>query len=127
MNIPSLSSATTDNIQIEKLSDSKVLSEEEKLDEAAKKFETVFINQMLKQMRKPVFKEDGFENTAQGGIYNDMINTQLSEGIARSGSLGLARQLKVQLARQLLTPEVEARQGPPVPLHLSTTKPTSDQ
>ena len=127
MNIQSTSALGGNQVQIEKLNDNLVLSEEEKLDEAAKQFETVFLNQMLKQMRKPMFKQDGFENTAQGGIYHDMINTQLAESISRSGSLGLAQQLKVQLARQLLTPEVETEHGAPVPLNDKTSKTASEQ
>jgi flagellar protein FlgJ len=85
------------------------LKTEENQDEALKKiaqqFESMFLHEMLKTMRKAneVFEEDSLMNGGDTGFYRDMYDQQLSLSLAQKGT-GLAdsiyRQLRSQYASQ---------------------------
>lgn len=67
--------------------------------QAAVKFESIFLKELLKIMRKTVPKS-GFLN---GGwteeFYWDMLNQELSDCMARAGGIGLAKMIYQQMSR----------------------------
>lgn len=91
------------------------LKNEENQDAALKKiaqqFESMFLHEMLKSMRKAseVFEEDSLMNGGDTGFYRDMYDQQLSLSLSQKGT-GLAdsiyRQLQSQYAAQ--SPEKNA-------------------
>jgi len=88
------------------------VSESEKIEEASRQFEAVLLRQVLAAARKTVIRSNTESETAETGIYQDMINAQLAEAISRSGSLGLARSLQVQVSHPQPPPPDDAPAEP---------------
>ncbi|KAF0234720.1 MAG: peptidase M23B family [Desulfovibrionaceae bacterium] len=72
-------------------------SEEKKLREACEGFESVFIGQMLKEMRKTVQK-DGLLHRKEEDQYVAMFDEELSKTLTKQGGIGLADFMQQQLA-----------------------------
>lgn len=72
-------------------------SEEKKLREACEGFESVFIGQMLKEMRKTVQK-DGLLHGKEEDQYVAMFDEELSKTLTKQGGIGLADFMQQQLA-----------------------------
>lgn len=72
-------------------------SEEKKLQEACEGFESVFIAQMLKEMRKTIPK-DGLLTSKYEEQYVSMFDEELSKTLAKQGGMGLASFMRDQLA-----------------------------
>ncbi len=66
------------------------------LDEVARQFESLFMQQMLKSMRQASLGE-GLMDSEQSLFYRDMYDQQLSLHLAESGGIGLADVIKRQL------------------------------
>lgn len=62
--------------------------------EAADKFESLLIHNMLKSMRKTTMEQD---TSNQRSIFNDMLDQKLADEMIKSGGLGIADQLMNQL------------------------------
>ena len=71
----------------------------EALREVAKKFESMFIHQMLKQMRatSEVFGEDNFMRSNETKHHEQMLDQQLSLSLSSGRGLGLAEQFYQQM------------------------------
>jgi len=65
----------------------------------AKQFESLFINTMLKEMRKTVSRSDLLGSDAME-TYEQMFDQQIALGMAKAGGVGLAPFIEAQLARQ---------------------------
>lgn len=80
------------------------------LKKIAQQFESMFLHEMLKSMRKAneVFEEDSLTNGGDTGFYRDMYDQQLSLSLAQKGT-GLAdsiyRQLRSQYVSQAAAPD----------------------
>lgn len=85
---------------IELLAGKSNLSEAEKVADVSRKFEAVLLRQILNQALKPAIHSEMTDDSAVGGMYQDMITNQLAEAISQSGGLGLAKQLEAGLTRQ---------------------------
>lgn len=67
--------------------------------EAAKAFEAVFLNEIMKSMRKTL-PEDGMLNSGfANGVFNSMLDQEYSQIASRSGQVGLAHMIALQLNR----------------------------
>lgn len=66
------------------------------LDQVARQFESLFVQQMLKSMRQAGLGE-GLMDSEQSLFYRDMYDQQLSIQLAESGGIGLADVIKRQL------------------------------
>ncbi len=64
---------------------------------AVENFEALFINDLLKVMRKATIKGGLFNPGNSGEIYSSMIDTELSKNLARGRGLGLGQMLLRQL------------------------------
>lgn len=75
-------------------------TEREQLAKAAKAFEAIFVRQMLSAARQA-----GFGDPLTGGrameTFQTMQHDHFADLIAKSGTLGLARQIELQLAAHL--------------------------
>ena len=98
---PNLNAA---NIPLDQLAGNAKLTERQKVGEACRQLEAVLLRQMLSEARKTVISSGSEDDSAISGVYNDMINNQLADGISRSGAFGLAHSLESQLERQILGP-----------------------
>jgi len=65
----------------------------------AQQFESLFINLMLKEMRKTVSRSDLLGSDAME-TYEQMFDQQIALGMAKAGGIGLAPFIEAQLARQ---------------------------
>lgn len=68
----------------------------------AQQFESLFINIMLKEMRKTVSRSDLLGSEAME-TYEQMFDQQIALGMSRAGGIGLAPFIEAQLARQSST------------------------
>ncbi|WP_428603365.1 flagellar assembly peptidoglycan hydrolase FlgJ [Sedimenticola sp.] len=81
------------------------------LDEVARQFESMFVQQMLKTMRQASLGE-GLMDSEQSLFYRDMYDKQLSIQLSESGGIGLADVIK----RQLGGAEPDAEGGATLPV-----------
>lgn len=81
------------------------------LEEVARQFESLFLSEMLKSMRKAgdVFAEGNYLNSNQSEFYRDMFDSQLSLTMAKGQGTGLAEALVRQLSQQ--TPGLDSNGG----------------
>lgn len=93
------------DIPLDKLVNSKALSESEKTAEAARKFEAVLLRQIISDAQKPAIQSKFNMTGTSNAIYQDMMVNQMAETISSSKSLGLAQELGGQMARQLKIPK----------------------
>lgn len=84
------------------------------LEEVARQFESVFLSEMLKSMRKAgeVFAEGNYLNTDQSQMYQDMFDSQLSLSMTGGQGTGLAEALVRQLGKDI--PGVDQQSRLPV-------------
>ena len=94
---------------VEKLANSKALTEDQKLAQLSKSFEAMLLRQILEEAQKPVFRSKFVSDSATSSIYRDMVTTQMAESIAQSGTLGLSSILTKQMRR----PPAESQDQPP--------------
>ncbi|HYD95688.1 MAG TPA: flagellar assembly peptidoglycan hydrolase FlgJ [Noviherbaspirillum sp.] len=102
----------------------------EALKGAAKQFEALFMNMMLKSMREAT-PQDGMFSSDQTRMYTSMLDQQLSQTMASRG-LGLADALFRQLSTKLADTAVPGEDGissilppsaPAVPMSMPTLQP----
>jgi peptidoglycan hydrolase FlgJ len=90
------------DLPIEKLASNPNVSDSEKVGQACRQFEAVFLRQIFQEARKTVISSSTNQNSSISGIYDDMVNNQLADGISSSGAFGLAKSLQAQLVHQVL-------------------------
>jgi len=75
-----------------------------KLHDAATKFEGVFLEMVMSAMRDTVSKDSIFGKDSAGAqeTWQGMLDNEYSQAMAKSGGLGLAKQLEEQLRPQVL-------------------------
>ena len=83
------------------LPDAKGKSDEAKLREAANEFEAIFIQQMLKTMRKTSLESEFIKKSEGEKIFRSMLDEQYAIISAKSGSLGLGEMIFQQLRSNL--------------------------
>ena len=83
----------------ERLAKNPNLTEQQKIAEASRQFETILLKQVLESSQKTVIKSKLTEDSTSSGIYHDMITTQLAESISKSGKFGLSQTFEKQLNR----------------------------
>lgn len=73
------------------------------LEQVAKQFESLFLAEMLKSMRKAgdVFAEGNYLNSNESEFYRDMFDSQVSLSMANGSGTGLAEALVRQLSRDV--------------------------
>jgi flagellar protein FlgJ len=77
---------------------------------AAKQFEALFLNMVLKSMRD-ASPQDGLFDNEQTRLYQSMLDQQLAQTLSARGATGLAAMLEKQLGRNLIRPGDDAQSG----------------
>ena len=83
------------------LPNAKVKDDNAKLREAANEFEAIFIQQMLKTMRKTSLESDFIKKSEGEKIFRSMLDEQYAILSAKSGRLGLGEMIFQQLRYNL--------------------------
>jgi len=89
----------------------------EALKGAAKQFEALFMNMMLKSMRDAT-PQDGMFDSQQTKMFTSMLDQQMSQNMAQRG-VGLADMLERQLSRTVNKPLPTDADSPPVDIPLA--------
>jgi flagellar protein FlgJ len=98
MEIPSIQrSVQASDIAPERLAGNPSLTQDQKIAEASRQFEAILVKQILDSSQKTVIQSKFADNSTASSIYNDMISTQLSESISKSGRFGMAKVFEQQL------------------------------
>src|SRR5438128_2615501 len=92
---PSIDAST---IAPERLAKNPKLTEQQKIAEASRQFESILLKQVLENSQKTVIKSKlTAEESTASGIYHDMVTTQLADSISKSGKFGLTQTFEHQL------------------------------
>ncbi len=78
-----------------KIKDTK--SKDSQLKELSKEFEAIFIDMVFKQMKKTVPKDGFLEESSEREIWDELLTTEMSQKLSKSGGIGLADKLYKQL------------------------------
>ena len=89
------------DMPLERLATNSALTEQEKVGELGRQFESVLLRQILSEAQKTVFKSKYSDESTTSQIYRDMTVQQLADSISRSGAFGLGEALSKDLSRQL--------------------------
>ena len=92
-----LSALTLQANSLKKLPETKGVSDDTRLREAANDFEAIFIQQMLKTMRKTTFESDLLPKSEGEKVFQSLLDEQYALLSAKSGSLGLGEMIYQQL------------------------------
>ena len=96
-----LSVLTLQANSLKKLPETKGVSDDTRLREAANDFEAIFIQQMLKTMRKTTFESDLLPKSEGEKVFQSLLDEQYALLSAKSGSLGLGEMIYQQLKTNL--------------------------
>jgi flagellar protein FlgJ len=73
--------------------------EREKLAEAARQFEAIFVRQMLSTARQTSFDKDGLFSSQGMDTFRQMQDERLADIASQRGSFGLAKMIEARMAR----------------------------
>ena len=84
--------------------------EDKALKKACAEFESLFINQLLKTMRRSIPESELFEGGLQKDIYTSLFDEQVARKIAHGKGIGIGEELYHALSRKL-KPDSSAESG----------------
>lgn len=76
------------------------MTEQQKVAEASKQFESVMLRQYLKDALKPVVETDLTQNTASDEIYRSYLIDIMASSMAESGAFGVSNTLQAGIQAQ---------------------------
>ena len=89
------------DLPFEKLAGNANISDEEKVGEVSRQFESVLVRQILTDAQKPMFASK--TPAVSNSVYQDLMTNELADRMTRGGGLGLARSLRQELSHELKT------------------------
>lgn len=92
MSVDSLNAVTISQLKADAASDPS-----ENLDEVSRRFEGLFLDILIKAMRKSVIKSDLLGSEARN-TYQQMFDQEISRELSGSGGIGLAQVIRDQLS-----------------------------
>jgi flagellar protein FlgJ len=93
----------------------KMAPEADRLRDAARELEGVFIGLLMKAMRSTVGSGGLFKEDMSAQTYRDMFDQEIGRSMARAGGIGLAQMvLRDQLLRQTREPAAISEGGMPI-------------
>lgn len=97
-------------LNTKKASQPKVTDEKQKmkLQKAMQEFEAVFVNYLLKTMRKSVQKENEEESGFGGEMMQDMFDYEIAKSVSRKSSLGIGEMMYRQMTGEAMPRSVVA-------------------
>ena len=96
-----LSRLTFSMDQLKEIPDLKAKDDDARLRKASNEFEAIFIQQMLKTMRKSSLESDFVKKSEGEKIFRSMLDEQYAILSAKSGRLGLGEMIFQQLKSNL--------------------------
>jgi len=75
------------------------------LKRSCREFEAIFLQSMLKSMRKAIPDSGFFEKNTAQEIYQDMLDAEISKEMSKHQSIGLADQMYRQMEKYLNSAE----------------------
>ena len=96
-----LSSLTLAMDQLKDIPEARGKNNDARLREASNEFEAIFIQQMLKTMRKTSLESDFIKKSEGEKIFRSMLDEQYAILSAKSGKLGLGEMIYQQLKSNL--------------------------
>ena len=102
-----MSTMSANHLAVEQLAQNNKLTEAEKIGEVARHFEAILLRLFLNEATKPLMGGDEGMNSAQKGIYQDMITYTLADTISKSGQFGLSQVFRQQLMPRDLADELK--------------------
>lgn len=75
--------------------------QDKELMEACRQFESIFLNILLKQMRKTVPESKMFPKSLERDVYQSMLDQTIAKRMSKSKGLGLAEMVYQQLNKQV--------------------------
>lgn len=89
-----------DNLPVEQLAKNRAVPEEQKLNIAARHFETLILKQILNETQKPVIKSSFISSSVRDEIYRDFMTTTLAEALSKSAPFKIAEMVQKQLSAE---------------------------
>jgi len=77
------------------------IRDDKRLDEACSEFESLFIYQLLKEMRASVPGDGYLDNSMQSETYTSMFDLEIARELSSQRGIGLANFLRQQLANRM--------------------------
>ena len=81
---------------------------------AAQQLESLFIYQLLKELRKTIPKTELFDGGHAQEMYEDMLDERLADYIAQKASIGVAQQIMQELAVTKVKEQSDSTDSNPV-------------
>lgn len=75
--------------------------QKERLQEASYDLEAIFVNMLLKEMRKSIEKTEMFHGGYAEDMWNDMLYDEYAKNIAKSNKFGMANMIYNQMEKYL--------------------------
>jgi flagellar protein FlgJ len=107
---PKMQEARVENLKNQLQSDGPKSDEEIK--DLAMQFESIFIHQMIKEMRKSIHKSD-LLNSFSLEMYESMMDEEIAKEMSKQKGIGLGDVLYRQLSK-INNPDAESEKVPPV-------------
>jgi len=85
------------DIAPERLAGNARLTQDQKINEASRQFESILVKQILSDSQKTVIKSEFSDDSTSAGIYQDLVTKTLADNISKSGAFGLAKTFEQQL------------------------------
>lgn len=96
-----------DSVQLSSTSTANA-TQDKKLKKACKDFEAIFLNNLLKSMRKTIVKSDLFGSNQQEEMFQDMMDSETCSAISKQNSIGIADMLYRQMCSSVEQDETSA-------------------
>jgi Rod binding domain-containing protein len=87
------------SIAPERLAKNTSLTEQQKIAEASRQFESILLKQILDASQKTVIKSKLSQDSTASSIYHDMVSTRMADCMSKSGAFGLTQTFEKQLNR----------------------------
>lgn len=87
------------------LESAKASRDDERLQATCKQFESVFVNMLMKSMRKTIADGGLIEKSHAREMFESMLDEELSKEVSKEQGIGLAKMMYQQLSKNLESEE----------------------
>lgn len=100
-NIPYIPSTDSSSNLSNKITSAFTEKDDKALKEACEGFESIFLNMMMKEMRKTVDKSGLMSDSFATGTFEEMLDEEVSKAASKGKGIGIADAMYKQLSAQL--------------------------
>jgi Rod binding domain-containing protein len=91
------------------------LTQQQKIHEASRQFESIMLQQILSEMQKPVITSEFTDDSTASDIYQGYITNALAESMSKSSSFGFAKIFEQQLSPHVSKADEKTPTSPEAP------------